>query len=47
MPTFSKCFRCGEVGRRSYECPKKNTKLLLLKEEQMDEGKERIYDDEP
>ena len=46
MPTFSKCFQCGEMGHRSYECPKKNAKLHLLEEEQMDEGKEPIYDDE-
>lgn len=46
MPTFSKCFRCGEVAHRFYECPKKNAKLHLLEEEQMDEGKEPIYDDE-
>ena len=47
MPTFSKCFRCGEVGHRSHECPKKKAELHLLEEEQMDEGKEPIYDDEP
>uniref|UniRef100_A0A2N9HAC1 RNA-directed DNA polymerase n=1 Tax=Fagus sylvatica TaxID=28930 RepID=A0A2N9HAC1_FAGSY len=41
----SKCFRCGEVGHRSYECPKKKAELHLVEEEQ--EEREPIYDEEP
>ena len=41
----SKCFRCGEVGHRSYECPMKKAELHLVEEEQ--EEREPIYDEEP
>ncbi|CAL5401159.1 unnamed protein product [Camellia sinensis] len=41
-----KCFRCGEAGHRSYECPKKKAGLQLMEEEQ-EEKKEPVYDNEP
>ncbi|GFY81179.1 hypothetical protein Acr_01g0009880 [Actinidia rufa] len=41
-----KCFRCGEAGHRSYECPKKKVELQLVEEGQGDEEQEPVYDDE-
>ncbi|KAG5514363.1 hypothetical protein RHGRI_035689 [Rhododendron griersonianum] len=38
----SECFRCGEAGHRSYECPKKKAELNLVNEEEQ----EPTYDEE-
>ncbi|KAA8543271.1 hypothetical protein F0562_021235 [Nyssa sinensis] len=42
-----KCFRCGEAGHRSYECPTKKTEVNLVEEGQEEEEEAPIYDEEP
>ncbi|KAF7142775.1 hypothetical protein RHSIM_Rhsim05G0211200 [Rhododendron simsii] len=42
ISSSNKCFRCGEPGHRSYECPKKKVELNLMNEEEQ----EPIYDEE-
>ena len=42
---FNRCFKCNEIGHRSYECPKKKAELHLL-EEEGDVDQEPIYNEE-
>ncbi|KAF7142833.1 hypothetical protein RHSIM_Rhsim05G0097500 [Rhododendron simsii] len=42
MSSSNRCFRCGEPGHRSYECPKKKAELNLMNEEEQ----EPTYDEE-
>ncbi|KAF7133505.1 hypothetical protein RHSIM_Rhsim09G0176000 [Rhododendron simsii] len=42
MSSSNRCFRCGEPGHRSYECPKKKAELNLMEEE----SDEPIYHEE-
>lgn len=43
--TNLKCFRSGEAGHRSYECPTKKVEVHLVEEHE--EGREPIYDESP
>ncbi|KAA8530794.1 hypothetical protein F0562_005582 [Nyssa sinensis] len=41
-----KCFRCGEAGHRSYECPTKKAEVNLVKEGQEEEEEEPVCNEE-
>ncbi|KAH7861555.1 hypothetical protein Vadar_027701 [Vaccinium darrowii] len=41
ISSSNKCFRCGEPGHRSYECPKMKAELNLMEEET-----KPVYDEE-